>query len=149
MEGHQMKDSQRRAMFAKISRHYDISSFHPTAFDKGVYAVGLHRKGQLRFDRNMELVQVMANNKTQAVKKAIETREMKIFIERTMPKSKSFDPVTASSDERIEETPKIQEIHNELMNSSKSFRESTPRTREIRVKRLHTLRTNKFQKEMK
>jgi L-amino acid N-acyltransferase YncA len=34
-------------------------------------------------------------------------------------------------------------IYEELMKNSKSFRESTPRTRETRVKRLHTLRMKK------
>lgn len=40
----------------------------------------------------------------------------------------------------------VQDIHNELMETSKSFRESTPRTRETRVKRLHTIRINQKQK---
>ena len=34
-------------------------------------------------------------------------------------------------------------IYDELMATSKSFRENTPRTRETRVKRVHTLRMNK------
>lgn len=34
-------------------------------------------------------------------------------------------------------------IYDELMRTSKSFRESTPRTRETRVKRVHTLRMKK------
>jgi hypothetical protein len=34
-------------------------------------------------------------------------------------------------------------IYEELMKNSKSFRESTPRTRETRVKRLHALRMKK------
>jgi len=34
-------------------------------------------------------------------------------------------------------------IHNEMMKTSKSFRESTPRSRETRVKRIHTLRIEK------
>ena len=34
-------------------------------------------------------------------------------------------------------------IHNEMMKTSKSFRESTPRSRETRVKRIHTLRMKK------
>ena len=37
-------------------------------------------------------------------------------------------------------TTSIIGIHNEMMSKSKSFRESTPRTRETRVKRIHTLR---------
>lgn len=32
------------------------------------------------------------------------------------------------------------EIHKELMRESKSYRESTPRSREIRQKRLHMIR---------
>jgi hypothetical protein len=42
----------------------------------------------------------------------------------------------------------VQGIYDELMTTSKSFRESTPRTRETRVKRLHTLRMNKKLKEV-
>lgn len=37
----------------------------------------------------------------------------------------------------------VMEIHEELMKNSKSYRESTPRTRETRVKRLHTIRNKK------
>jgi len=37
-------------------------------------------------------------------------------------------------------------IYNELMETSKSFRESTPRGREIRVQSLHTRRFNKLRK---
>jgi hypothetical protein len=37
----------------------------------------------------------------------------------------------------------VQGIYDELMATSKSFRENTPRTRETRVKRIHTLRTKK------
>jgi len=37
----------------------------------------------------------------------------------------------------------IKGIYDELMTTSKSFRESTPRTQETRVKRVHTLRLNK------
>lgn len=34
-------------------------------------------------------------------------------------------------------------IHDEMMKTSKSFRESTPRSRETRVKRTHTIRTKR------
>ena len=37
-------------------------------------------------------------------------------------------------------------IYNEMMRTSKSFRESTPRSRETRVKRIHTLRWKKYNK---
>jgi len=37
----------------------------------------------------------------------------------------------------------VQGIYDELMETSKSFRESTPRSRETRVKRVHTLRMKK------
>jgi len=44
---------------------------------------------------------------------------------------------------KIEKAVDIDKIYDELMMTSKSFRESTPRTRETRVKRVHTLRMKK------
>jgi len=44
---------------------------------------------------------------------------------------------------KIEKPVDIDKIYDELMRTSRSFRESTPRTRETRVKRVHTLRMKK------
>jgi len=44
---------------------------------------------------------------------------------------------------KIEKAVDIDKIYDELMMTSKSFRESTPRTKETRVKRVHTLRMKK------
>lgn len=43
----------------------------------------------------------------------------------------------------VKKATTMEGIYNEMMKKSKSFRESTPRTRETRVKRIHTLRYNK------
>ena len=54
-----------------MAKYKLISAFHPTAFEKGVYAVSFWKKGETkRLDKNMKFTQVKAKNRADAIRKA-------------------------------------------------------------------------------
>lgn len=73
--------SQRCAVIAKYGTKYNVTSFHPTAFEKGVHTVSFHKQGTMLVDKNKRLVQVTSRDPKTAIKKALETREVKDFME--------------------------------------------------------------------
>ena len=93
-----MKDSQRRAMFARMEQYELTTSRNQLDMPDPVYA----------------------KNKQDAINKIrpkLRKGEMILKIERVYwpkKKNKDFDPVTASSEERIEETERINKIEKEM-----------------------------------
>lgn len=59
-----------RKTFQKDGIKWSVTAFHPTAFEKGVYAVGFWKSGKLRVDANTKFTQVIARSGEDAIKKA-------------------------------------------------------------------------------
>lgn len=59
-----------RKTFQKNKVKWNVSAFHPTLFEKGVYAVSFWQVGKPRFDKYTKFTQVIARNGEEAIKKA-------------------------------------------------------------------------------
>ena len=54
-----------------IKKQYKlIKAFHPTKFEKGIYAVSFVEKGKPLVDKHTQLFQIKAKNKIEAIRKA-------------------------------------------------------------------------------